>query len=257
MLSALRPSAARLFKSNHALRSTSTQLPSDDIESGAGSSDPYSFLENIRTPTESFSVQTAPPPPPPSSRVEILEIPPAEDPLLRYLASALVRHGRRAQANRIAARTLLHIHALTRAPPLPILREALSMAAPAVRCMMHRHGTKIVAKPVALGEKQRMKYSVRWILEASYSKMGKTLEERLAREMVAVIQGGSNALKKKEEVHKFAMVNRCVCYSCHLLSLSTIVDEHPMTQGECIIARIDNLHLFVYTLLHFQLHPLH
>jgi small subunit ribosomal protein S7 len=133
---------------------------------------------------------------------------------LRYVASALLRHGKRAQANRTTTKTLLHIHALTRTPPLPIFREALFMVAPAVRCMMHKHGTKNVAKPVALGEKQRMKYAVKWILDASYKKMGKTIEERLAREMVAVVQGNSSALRMKEEVHKFAMVNRYV--SCYL-----------------------------------------
>lgn len=63
---------------------------------------------------------------------------------------------------------------------------------------------------MALGEKQRTKYGVRWILEASQKKMGKTVEERLAREMVSVVRGDSEALRKKEEIHKFAMVNRCV-----------------------------------------------
>jgi hypothetical protein len=78
--------------------------------------------------------------------------------------------------------------------------------------MIHRHSTKNIPKPVALGERQRMKFAVRWILDASYKKMGKKIEERLAREMVAVVQGDSEALKKKEEVHKFAMVNRYVDY---------------------------------------------
>lgn len=63
-------------------------------------------------------------------------------------------------------------------------------------------------KPVALGEKERTRYAVEWILKASKSKSGQTLEERLAREMISVIQGNSEALKKKEEVHKQAMANR-------------------------------------------------
>jgi small subunit ribosomal protein S7 len=76
--------------------------------------------------------------------------------------------------------------------------------------MMHRHGAKNVAKPVALGEKQRTRFALEWILEASKQRSGQTVEERLARELIAIVQGTSDALKKKEEVHKFAMVNRCV-----------------------------------------------
>src|ERR1700722_8833323 len=131
-----------------------------------------------------------------------------EDPLLRYLASALVRDGKRAQANRITARTLLHINTLTRSPPLPIFRQSLELVAPAVRCMLHKRGTKHIAIPVALSEKQRMKFAVKWILDASREKAGKKLEVRLAKEMVAIVQGDSKALEKNKEVHKFAMVNR-------------------------------------------------
>jgi len=138
----------------------------------------------------------------------ILNIPPAEDPLLHYLTSLIQKHGHRAKAARITSRTLLHLHAFTRAAPLEILREAVSAASPAVKSLTHRHGAKNVHKPVALGEKQRTRYALQWILKASDKKPGQTLEERLAREFIAVLQGSSDALEKKKEVHRFAMVNR-------------------------------------------------
>lgn len=141
---------------------------------------------------------------------EHLEIPPAEDPLLGYITAALIRDGKLAQAQRTTANTLTWIHALTRAEPLPIFRHAILQVAPAVRTKVRRHGSKTIVKPVALGEKQRVKFAVQWLLEASKSKTGRTAEERLARELVAVIQGNSSALKKKEEVHTLAMVNRLV-----------------------------------------------
>jgi len=138
----------------------------------------------------------------------MLNIPPAEDPLLHYLTSSIMKHGRRSKAARITSRTLLHLHSFTRSEPLPLLREAILSASPAVKCLAHRHGSKNVHKPVALGEKQRTRFAVQWILEASNSKPGKTLEERLAREVIAVLEGNSKALAKKMELHRFAMVNR-------------------------------------------------
>lgn len=145
----------------------------------------------------------------------MLNIPPAEDPLLHYLTSSIMKHGRRSKAARITSRTLLHIHSFTRNEPLPLLREAILAASPAVKCLSHRHGAKNVHKPVALGEKQRTRFAVRWILEASDSKPGKTLEERLAREVIAVLEGNSKALAKKMELHRFAMVNRYVPAPVH------------------------------------------
>ena len=140
----------------------------------------------------------------------MLNIPPAEDPLLHYLTSSIMKHGRRSKASRTTSRTLLHLHSFTRTEPLPLLREAIFAASPAVKCLSHRHGSKNVMKPVALGEKQRTKFAVKWILEASDSKPGKTLEERLAREVIAVLEGNSRALAKKMELHRIAMVNRYV-----------------------------------------------
>jgi len=151
----------------------------------------------------------------------VLNIPPAEDPLLHYLTSSIMKHGRRSKAARVTSRTLLHLHSFTRNEPLPLLREAILAASPAVKCLTHRHGAKNVHKPIALGEKQRTRFAVQWILEASDSKPGKTLEERLAREVIAVLEGNSKALAKKMELHRVAMVNR---YALTPVHSSSVVD---------------------------------
>ncbi|KIK67126.1 hypothetical protein GYMLUDRAFT_142028, partial [Collybiopsis luxurians FD-317 M1] len=138
-----------------------------------------------------------------------INIPPQQDPLLAFLASRLMKHGHRAKASRIVSRTLLNLHAYTRAPPLPILREAIFALAPAVRLLRHRHSTKTIYKPVALSEKQGIWYAVEWLLgECKGRQGGPMIEERLAREIIKVIKGQSKALDKKVEVHKMATVNR-------------------------------------------------
>ncbi|KIK81959.1 hypothetical protein PAXRUDRAFT_154846 [Paxillus rubicundulus Ve08.2h10] len=140
-------------------------------------------------------------------------IPPANDPLLEYLTSAILQNGHRARAAHLVSRMLLHIHASTRAPPVPIVREAIMSASPAVRVVSHRHATKTVFMPIALTEKQRVHAGVKAIIAASESKPGKTVDVRLAREMIAVVQGESRALEEKVRVHKLAMVNRQVTSS--------------------------------------------
>ena len=151
----------------------------------------------------SLPFATSAPPP-------MLDIPPAEDPLLQFITNTIMRHGKRKRASRIVSRMLLWVHSLTRAPPLDIVRQAVLLAAPAVRSMSHTQGGKIIPRPVALSEKQRTRYAVKWILKASENRPGQTLEERLAREIIATLQGNSSVLAEKERVHTFAMVNRCV-----------------------------------------------
>lgn len=194
MLSALR------FTHHHSLI-TITRALSTAITSPPSHRIPLSAL----APGTSTTLAAASPPPPP-----ILDIPPAEDPLLQFITNTIMRHGKRKRASRIVSRMLLWVHSLTRAPPLEIVREALLLAAPAVRSMSHTHGGKIISRPIALSEKQRTRYAVKWILKASDNRSGSTLEERLAREIIAAVQGTSSVLAEKERVHTFSMVNRCV-----------------------------------------------
>ena len=196
MLSVFRAAARSLRQS--------TRFSSTLVESNATGPSTNSGLQAV------IASQQTPPVASTSKLPPVLNIPPAEDPLLHYLTSSIMKHGRRSKAARVTSRTLLHLHSFTRSEPLPLLREAILAASPAVKCLSHRHGSKNVHKPVALGEKQRTRFAVQWILEASNKKPGKTLEERLAREIIAVLEGNSKALAKKTELHKFAMVNRYV-----------------------------------------------
>ena len=49
---------------------------------------------------------------------------------------------------------------------------------------------------------------------------GEGLEERLAREMIKIVQGQSAVLELKERLHKHAMVNRCVWFTGFTLYFS-------------------------------------
>ncbi|KAG6889041.1 hypothetical protein C0995_004324 [Termitomyces sp. Mi166 len=169
----------------------------------------------------------------------IMNIPPAEDPLLYYLTSHLMRHGHRARASRIVSNILLHIHAWTRAPPLPILRQAILDAAPAVRTLSHRTGGKTMFKPTALSEKKRIFYALKHIKEASRAKPGLTIEERMAKEMVNIVQGvPSEAVKTKQKMHEFATVNR------RLLTQSNMspIDAHPLSTSAALSKLQQHLH---------------
>ena len=64
--------------------------------------------------------------------------------------------------------------------------------------LKHKTGTKTIFKPVALGEKQRVRYAVKAILESSKSQPG-PLEERLAREFIAIVQEGSDDWGRKHD----------------------------------------------------------
>ena len=91
---------------------------------------------------------------------------------------------------------------------MPIVREAILTASPAVKLGSHKYGTKTLQVPYALTEKQRIHSGVKAILTASRSRPGKSIDIRLARELIGVLQGQSDAIEEKARLHKLAMVNR-------------------------------------------------
>ncbi|KAG7086634.1 hypothetical protein E1B28_002576 [Marasmius oreades] len=139
----------------------------------------------------------------------LMNIPPQEDPLLHHIASRIMNHGERAKASRTVSQMLLHLHAWTRSPPLPILRQAIFKLSPAVKVIGHKHSTKMIYKPVPLSEKQGIWLATEWILDAIKGRQGgPTLAERMAREVILILKNESKTLEKKEAYHKSAMMNR-------------------------------------------------
>ena len=86
--------------------------------------------------------------------------------------------------------------------------------------MRFKTGSKSLVRPYPLNERQRTQKGIDWLLAEVKGKMsGQTLQERLAKEIIAIVRGDSLVLKLKEDAHKLAMVNRFVSLTFVLLVL--------------------------------------
>lgn len=116
------------------------------------------------------------------------------------------------------------LHLTTSSPPLPILHRALLIASPSIRIVGRRKGTKSLPTPQSLTEDQRIRQAWLWIVEASDKRQGaeKQFGKRLAQEVLAVLGGQSEAIKKKEArcarrfpVHGLYVADRSASPPCH------------------------------------------
>ncbi|KAG8799630.1 hypothetical protein FRC17_007078 [Serendipita sp. 399] len=119
-----------------------------------------------------------------------------------------MKHGERNKAARITTRMLEHIHARTNSPPLPLFRQAIYLASPSLRVKSHKKSAKSVMVPMPLTDRQRAFFAVKWLIESSGKRHEKRIDERLASEVLEILKGESNVLKRKMEVHKVAVANR-------------------------------------------------
>jgi len=55
---------------------------------------------------------------------------------------------------------------------------------------------------------RRMALSMRWIREAARKRSEKSMDQRLATELIEASEGRGAAMKKREEVHRMAEANK-------------------------------------------------
>ncbi|UZJ51487.1 hypothetical protein CBS101457_000807 [Exobasidium rhododendri] len=130
------------------------------------------------------------------------------DPTLEAFVNNLMKDGKKASATRHILDMMQYLAKALHADPLPAVRAAIEAAGPLVRMQSRKSGGKNVAVPMALGPHQSRRKAIVAIIAASKKRSEKQLSVRLAREIIAVLEGSSSTLQKKEEAHRLAMVNR-------------------------------------------------
>ncbi|KAI5478961.1 mitochondrial small subunit ribosomal protein S5e [Pseudohyphozyma bogoriensis] len=189
--------------------------------SAAWSSPPPASFESLVASTSSSSASSLPPSPSPSatpsthallhsSAPPIAAAPSSDAVLLQTLARLIMRDGKLARAHTTIATALDSLTLLTSSPPLPLLVRALDLVAPSIRIVGRRKGTKSLPTPQPLTQEQRTRQAWKWIVEASDKRhaVEKNFGKRLALEVVAVLSGQSEAIKKKEARHQQGVTGR-------------------------------------------------
>lgn len=130
------------------------------------------------------------------------------DPTLEAFVNNLMKDGKKAQATRITVDMLQYLARALHADPLPALQAAILSAGPMVRMQTRKKGGKNVGVPVALRQEQSRRRAIVSIITASSKRNDSHVSTRLAKEVIAVLEGNSTTLTRKEEMHRQAMVNR-------------------------------------------------
>lgn len=152
-------------------------------------------VEEIRTPVEKHSYSPS-------------LLPLKTDPILEAFVNNLMKDGKKATATRHILEMMEYLSQALHADPLPAVQSAIQSAGPLVLMQSRKKGGKNVAVPIALRAEQSRRRGIISIIETSKKRSDKKLSVRLAKEIIAVLEGNSSTLTRKEEMHRLAMVNR-------------------------------------------------
>jgi len=130
------------------------------------------------------------------------------DRVLTKFMNNLMIDGKKSVAERIVYNAFERVEERLKRAPVEVFHEALDNIKPSVEVRSRRVGGATYQVPVEVRPERREALAIRWLINASRARNEKTMEERLAGELLDAVNGRGAAVKKREDTHKMADANK-------------------------------------------------
>jgi small subunit ribosomal protein S7 len=143
---------------------------------------------------------------------EVLPDPKYGDKTVTRFVNSIMNRGKKSTAEAILYGSLDIVTQRTKEDSLGIFKRALENARPTVEVRSRRVGGATYQVPVEVRPQRRLSLSMRWLIEAARSRSEKSMEEKLAAELMDAANNRGTAIKKKEDTHRMAEANRAFAH---------------------------------------------
>ncbi len=148
----------------------------------------------------------------PAPKREALPDPVYGSQVLTKLVNQIMHDGKRSIAEAICYGALKIIQEKTGRQPLEVLDEAIKNLMPLVETRPRRVGGANYQVPMEVRPERRQTLAIRWLTIYSRQRAGRTMEEKLAAEIMDAAAGAGGAFKKKEDTHRMAEANKAFAH---------------------------------------------
>jgi small subunit ribosomal protein S7 len=144
------------------------------------------------------------------------EIPPDplyNSPLVTKFINTVMQEGKRSTAEGILYRSFDIIREKTGDDPLKVFKKAVDNVKPSLEVKSRRVGGSNYQVPIEVNPNRRLSLSIRWLV--SYARArgdGKTMQEKLANELLDASNLRGGAVKKREDTHRMAEANKAFAH---------------------------------------------
>jgi len=142
----------------------------------------------------------------------ILPDPKFNDRLLAKFINALMLDGKRSTAEGIVYGAFDLMAERTGDEPLTVFKKGIDNVRPVVEVKSRRVGGSTYQVPVEVRSDRRNALALRWIISYARSRGEKTMQERLAGELLDAANNRGSAVKKKEDTHRMAEANKAFAH---------------------------------------------
>ena len=132
--------------------------------------------------------------------------------LVAKFINVMMKGGKRSLSEHIMYDALDLMGDRAKQDPLKLFKQAVDNVKPALEVKSRRVGGSTYQVPVEVRPERRTSLSMRWIVGFARMRPEKTMQERLAGELLDASQNRGVSVKKREDTHRMAEANKAFAH---------------------------------------------
>jgi small subunit ribosomal protein S7 len=148
----------------------------------------------------------------PVTRRDVLPDPIHNSKLVTRLINRIMLGGKRGVAQTLLYNAFDIIKDRTGNDPMEVFEQALKNIMPVLEVKARRVGGANYQVPIEVKPERRTTLGLRWLVNYSRQRGEKTMEERLAGEILDASNNTGASVKKREDMHKMAEANKAFAH---------------------------------------------
>ena len=145
-------------------------------------------------------------------RREPVPDPKFDSPLVTRFINSIMKEGKRSIAEGAFYRAMKIVEEKSGQDAMTVLKQAMTNVKPVLEVKSRRVGGSTYQVPVEVSPTRRTSLSIRWLLLYSRARGEKSMEEKLAGELIDAANNRGNSIKKKEDTHRMAEANKAFAH---------------------------------------------
>ena len=95
---------------------------------------------------------------------------------------------------------------------MEVFEQALANVMPMLELKARRVGGSNYQVPVEVTQERRLTLGLRWVVNYARLRNEKTMEQRLANEIIEAANGTGASVKKRDDIHRMAEANKAFAH---------------------------------------------
>ena len=132
--------------------------------------------------------------------------------LVTRLINNIMLDGKKGVAQTIVYGAFAKMEEKSGKPAIQVFEEAMNNVMPVLEVKARRIGGATYQVPIEVRPDRRQALALRWITMFSRKRSEKTMEDRLANELLDAMNNTGSSVKRKEDMHKMAEANKAFAH---------------------------------------------